>query len=324
MVLTGAYHAELARLAAWSLVNYFNKFLGIEASVGNFTIRNIVSSFHLGFHTDLAALKLELGSRVRYDPDRFPAAIFASALHAKVVALLYDSGNGVLTGCKTFDEVKTEYINVYSVASLFVRGKKNNFKRREFRELQAQQLRKEAGSLDAPDAAEEEGPEAAKAKLQLVLNAYREVTGKRGRGLGKKLAGLGAGGMDDLGLPSELAGLMLGADGSVSTQDDPSGLSAESILQLIVPADVNAVGTVATPGQRVPVTSLDSICYVDTSGFVHLVNDRFGDLSCEGGGSLPEYQPISLELSKRPSEDDKAEEEQPLRRSKHKHRHKSE
>lgn len=287
-------------------------------------------SFHLGFNVDLAALKLELGSRVRYDPDRFPAAIFASALHAKVVALLYDSGNGVLTGCKAFDEVKTEYINVYSVASLFVRGRKNGFKRREFRELQAQQLRREAGSLDAPEAAEDDGPEAAKAKLQLVLNAYREVTGKRGRGLGKKLmAGLGA---DDLGLPSELAGLLMGADGSVATQDHEAaaaaalGMSDESILQLIVPS-MNATDAVATPGQRVPVSSLDSICYVDTSGFVHLVSDRFGDLSCEAGGSLPEYQPISSSsLSKRPSEEEEEEksEEQPLRRHKHRHRGKKE
>lgn len=45
VVLTGACHAELARLAAWSLTAYFNKFLNIQASVAVFTIRNIVSSY---------------------------------------------------------------------------------------------------------------------------------------------------------------------------------------------------------------------------------------------------------------------------------------
>jgi len=266
---------------------------------------------------DLAALKIELGSRVRYDPDRFPAAIFASALHPKVVALLYDSGNGVLTGCKAFDEVKSEYVNVYNVASLFVRGRKSGFKRREFRELQAQQLRREAGSLNAPEAEEDDGPEAAKAKLQLVLNAYREVKGRGGRGIGKKLAGLGAG-VDAMGFGAEFAGLELGADGSVAAHDPMElALSDESILQLVVPQDGTSA---AAPGHRVPVSSLDSICYVDTSGFVHVVNDRFGDVSCESGGSLPEYQPISLP-SKRPAAAAGGE-EQPRRR-RHKHRHAS-
>jgi TATA-box binding protein (TBP) (component of TFIID and TFIIIB) len=321
VVLTGAYHAELARLAAWSLVLYFNKFLNIEAAVCNFTIRNIVSSFHLGFGVDLAALKLELGSRVRYDPDRFPAAIFDSALHAKATALLYDSGNGVLTGCKRFDQVKSEYVNVYSVASLFVRGKKNNFKRREFRELQVQQQRKEAGTLDVAFP-EDDSPEATKAKMALVLSAYKIVSNRQRRG--KK----GVSGLADLGLPPELNGIMLGTDGTIVPRAAPDviddlalvpGLTEETILQLMVPQDLEGG---PGPSRRVPVSSLDAVCYVDTSGFVHLRSSQFGDVSLENGGALPEYEPISRtsNTSKRPSERDDKDEPRPHKHHR-RHRH---
>lgn len=213
MVLTGAYHADIARTAAWNLVWYFNQYLGIPADVGNFTIRNIVSSFHLGFSVSLANLKLALGGRVRFDPDTFPAAIFNSALHAKATALLYESGNGVLTGLKKEEQVKVEYVNVYHVASLFEKGKEDAFRRRKFREMQNRQLRMQAsggGVVTALDGKPGPGPggrdpeeEMQRAKLRLIQAAYKEVSEKEAKALKRRATAALAALSDDSAVAAE-------------------------------------------------------------------------------------------------------------------------
>lgn len=153
VVLTGAYCAEDARLAAWNIVRFFNDTLGVPATVVGFTIRNIVSSFHLGFPVDLIQLKLDLGSRVSYTPDLFPAAIFQSATDTNVTSLLYRTGNGVLTGCKQPGQIRKNYINVYNIASMYdhrraagiaLSEQNVTFERRQFREMQQKKLRQRA------------------------------------------------------------------------------------------------------------------------------------------------------------------------------------
>ena len=82
----------------------------------------------------------------------------------------------------------------------------------------------------------------------------------------------------------------------------PGGMSEETILQFIVPPQASEESTAAAEAvaqsKQVPVSSLNTICYVDTSGFVHLRGTGGAhDISLETGGALPEYVPISVPAS---------------------------
>jgi TATA-box binding protein (TBP) (component of TFIID and TFIIIB) len=309
VVLTGACHADLARLAAWNLVWFLNKHMGIPAAVGNFTIRNIVSSFHLGFRVDLAKLKLAMGTRVRFNPDSFPAAIFNSALHANATALLYYSGNGVLTGLKNVEQVRVEYVNVYHVACMFERLAEGGFTRRDFRERQDQQLRLQASGsavgyvdLDAPHSGRgggsgkrDEAKEMAE-KMELVSAAYRVITDKQAKALKRRALDALAALEDDsdaafaAALPSraetlaeltpddatevvfdELAPALLAAG---VRQGGDAALRDEElpqvVMQMAVPPIDADVPLAPMRFDSVPVTAADSVCYVDKSGFIHL------------------------------------------------------
>lgn len=146
VVLTGAFCPEDARLAAWNFVHFFNEVLDVPATVCSFTIRNIVSCFHLGFPVELGELKMDLGSRVFYDPVRFPAAILQSATDPNVTGLIYWTGNGVITGCKQHAQIRRNYISVHQIASMYPRAKAaaESFKCRDFRERQRRKLRQRA------------------------------------------------------------------------------------------------------------------------------------------------------------------------------------
>lgn len=92
IVLTGAVCEELSREAAWALARAFHELVDIPATVVRFKMRNMVSSFKLGFEVELYDLKAAIGDRVVFEPMKFPAAIMRGPFDTKEVILTYDWG----------------------------------------------------------------------------------------------------------------------------------------------------------------------------------------------------------------------------------------
>jgi transcription initiation factor TFIID TATA-box-binding protein len=109
VVHTGAKTEEHSRTSGWALAYFFNKFLGIPATLIDFRIRNIVGHFSLGYAVDLDGLSTKLGARATFEPERIQSCRIRSKDDVKLVALVYFTGSAVVTGAKTRDDMIKNY-----------------------------------------------------------------------------------------------------------------------------------------------------------------------------------------------------------------------
>jgi len=71
----------------------------------NFKVNNIVARLDAGVRPDLERMANENAS-VSYEPEIICAAIFKVT---PATVMVFYTGNGIVTGCKTFDQLKTCY-----------------------------------------------------------------------------------------------------------------------------------------------------------------------------------------------------------------------
>ncbi len=106
VVCTGAKGVEEVNEA---IDRVFDKMrdLGIDAKEEpDVTVQNIVSSADLGTTLNLNAIAIGLGlENVEYEPEQFPGLVYRLD-DPEVVALLFGSGKGVITGGKTLDDAE--------------------------------------------------------------------------------------------------------------------------------------------------------------------------------------------------------------------------
>ncbi|VVB51833.1 TATA-box-binding protein 2 [uncultured archaeon] len=67
-------------------------------------IQNIVASSSMGFKVNLDVLAVE-SENTEYEPEQFPGLVYRLA-EPKTVMLIFRSGNMIITGAKTFKQVK--------------------------------------------------------------------------------------------------------------------------------------------------------------------------------------------------------------------------
>ena len=88
------------------LENEFSK-MGIDTSIGDANLTNIVFTANLDKQVDLNRASIKLGlERIEYEPEQFPGLVYRLELG---VVLIFSSGNLVLTGFTEIEDAQQAY-----------------------------------------------------------------------------------------------------------------------------------------------------------------------------------------------------------------------
>ena len=116
MVCTGAKSERQARKAILTVARELRSTGIAITGKPEITVQNMVASGTLGGPIDLDDLceRVEVGGRLIYEPEQFPAAIYRTG-KGSVVFLIFSSGKAVCVGAKTEEEVREAVGNLRRV-----------------------------------------------------------------------------------------------------------------------------------------------------------------------------------------------------------------
>jgi len=103
MVCTGAKSEKLARRAVRNVVKELRGANFIIDKFPEVVVQNMVATAHLGSKADLEAAA-DIFDNIMYEPEQFPGAVYRMD-EPKVVILIFTTGNIVITGAKTEEQV---------------------------------------------------------------------------------------------------------------------------------------------------------------------------------------------------------------------------
>jgi len=115
MVCTGAKSEKLARRAVKNVVKELKKSGFIINKFPDVIIQNMVATANLGSNADLEAAA-DILDNIMYEPEQFPGAVYRMD-EPKVVILLFTTGNIVITGAKTEEQVNIAADKLRSILS---------------------------------------------------------------------------------------------------------------------------------------------------------------------------------------------------------------
>ena len=133
MVCLGAKDEEQSKHAIRKFAKIIKK-LDYNVSLKNFKIQNIVGSCKLKFKLPLNALchyiTKKMNSRVAYEPELFPGLIYhyisprnnnddMNGTNPNIVFLIFSSGNIVIAGAKTRNQIFDSFSQVYPLLHMF-------------------------------------------------------------------------------------------------------------------------------------------------------------------------------------------------------------
>lgn len=120
VVMTGARTKEQGLMGAHALVHLLRTKCGMRtAGVYDFRLRNLVALVDVGFQVDVPRLSKSLGTRVQYQPERFPPARYRRRNNKKTVALINQSGRVVASGCRSHEDCTDFIIDVHQKCNRF-------------------------------------------------------------------------------------------------------------------------------------------------------------------------------------------------------------
>ena len=133
LVCLGAKNEEQSKHAIRKFAKIIKK-LKYNVSLKNFKIQNIVGSCKLKFKLPLSALchyiTKKMNSRVAYEPELFPGLIYhylsprnnsddINETNPNIVFLIFSSGNIIIAGAKTRNQIFESFSQVYPLLHMF-------------------------------------------------------------------------------------------------------------------------------------------------------------------------------------------------------------
>jgi TATA-box binding protein (TBP) (component of TFIID and TFIIIB) len=109
LVIGGAKSPEIALMSAWLCARRIRDDLGCNAKVYSFRVLNVVTTFGLGYRFNQALFYHDHHKDCGWDPDEFRGLSWE--IDDDHRCILFDTGNAVLTGGETFDELREVYTN---------------------------------------------------------------------------------------------------------------------------------------------------------------------------------------------------------------------
>lgn len=126
-VHAGTKSYSQALLAHYTFITIISDLLGTKSTQAErFRIQNIVASCHYGYEIDLEKLSKERAEEFSWDPKLFPGAR-GKVQGLKTVTLLFSSGNGVITGAKTEEEIVRAFHRTYHIVKVCFYPKSSQF-----------------------------------------------------------------------------------------------------------------------------------------------------------------------------------------------------
>ena len=104
-VCTGTTSASSAKDVSQRMEQSVQAIYQTPMSLSNFTIRNIVGTFSMGFPISLENFYDARRSYCIFGPEYFPGLKFTPSREEKKTVLLFVSGKVVITGCKKVDDI---------------------------------------------------------------------------------------------------------------------------------------------------------------------------------------------------------------------------
>ncbi|EKX72085.1 transcription factor TFIID or TATA-binding protein, TBP, putative [Theileria equi strain WA] len=108
IIITGSRTTEAARLGAKRMAKIIRRVLGgDDFAFRNFKIENIIATFNCNVPIRLEVLSSEHEDLCNYEPEFFAGLVFRFSLTdtSEAVLLIFVSGNVIITGCKSMEEV---------------------------------------------------------------------------------------------------------------------------------------------------------------------------------------------------------------------------
>lgn len=120
VILSKAPCESLSQVVAWEVALLFNKF-NIPASMKNFSITNIASKFELGFPVHIRDVFEHFRIYSSYDSKKFPALTIKPRIEGtkNPTVNLFASGNGVITGTSSREQIIATMKWLYPIAHRF-------------------------------------------------------------------------------------------------------------------------------------------------------------------------------------------------------------
>jgi len=131
IVIGGAKSKEVALASAYLCSERIRFDLGYNTGVYNFRVQNVVSSFGLGYRLNLPLFFHDHHMDCGWDPEEFRGVSWE---FENVDFVLFDTGNAVVTGGKTFEDLSKAYTKALVELSKYKLGQ-------EYRKIDARELR---------------------------------------------------------------------------------------------------------------------------------------------------------------------------------------
>ena len=115
VVCTGSKTDAQALHAISQIITAIKKIGYSKAEISSFQLENLVGSIRLPGDIDLAKLADKYSSFCTYDPEQFPGAILRYPSIAPMTILVFRYGKLVVTGARTSEDAKTQFMEVYPI-----------------------------------------------------------------------------------------------------------------------------------------------------------------------------------------------------------------
>lgn len=121
LVVVGADSEKTAHIAAVIYTAAIRRELGIPAAVYNFVINNVVGNFRLPYGLNLNLLAADHQMTSNWDPENFPGCHYRP-IGSSIAYVLFESGEGILTGGKSEKELHDSYTQHVTMFALYKSG----------------------------------------------------------------------------------------------------------------------------------------------------------------------------------------------------------
>ncbi|KAK1443258.1 TATA-box binding like protein [Babesia gibsoni] len=111
IVVTGTKTFDDCRVAAKRIGKLIRKELGEEMLFKEFKVENVIATFNLNMPIRLERFHEEHKAFSSYEPELFAGLVYRFELREKedAVLLIFVSGNVIITGCRSYNEIKFIY-----------------------------------------------------------------------------------------------------------------------------------------------------------------------------------------------------------------------
>uniref|UniRef100_A0A3B0MUK4 Transcription initiation factor (TBP homologue), putative n=1 Tax=Theileria annulata TaxID=5874 RepID=A0A3B0MUK4_THEAN len=117
IIITGSKTIEDAKLGGKRMAKMIRKETGLDLKFNNFKIENIIATFSCNVPIRLEVFSQEHKDLCNYEPEFFAGLVYRCRINeeSEAVLLIFVSGNVIITGCKSPQEIQYVFKIMYPI-----------------------------------------------------------------------------------------------------------------------------------------------------------------------------------------------------------------